>query len=1011
MKKLLAYIFLSIGFLSIAPQFLFAAQYKEETVSGDYTKTISALISAKKAGYYNNDGTLINDYGDSPGGAITKPGYIAEMYDNTYYKTDGNLVFVYDAGQGGVVDATEANPNKPQNDDRIVGMYYKNGDQLVFVDAGNRLAGVPGSAFDSEPSKDKEFVYAMGKRFGFANDAANADAYESIFNKRANQVSFGSDKSIKDRQQETAGIAKDAVTLNGEIDAIQKQLTELKKDPEANAEEITALENQLKDKTEQRDKLKQTNAENVAAITSAGAAAEKKLAGPTPDNFASLGLCVPTIHWNASVEWDPKACLAGLVNLGIQVVSVPFTWSAGLLDYVTNFTVRDFGVYFSKGGKLYNSVNNVWQLMKNICNIFFIVALVYIAIKTMLNADGFQEKQRLINVIIFAFLINFSMFFSKVMIDVSNTASLQVFNVLVQTANKQTGLSDVKQIAQNTTAGSPVAAATVSQSSLADVFLSNMQIQRFVINSSGGGLGFNNLDYGFIAVYGLFTIIFIIIATIVIAVIAGMMTIRFLVLVLLLMTSPIAYVGTFVPAAIGSYSQMWWQKLKDNLTFLPVLMLMFYITMQFTQFATAQVTTNANDYISLIFAYVMTIAMLVISLSVAKSVGGSAGAADFGSKWAKAAIGGATFGLAARVGRRAAGATGYLANKSGVSGLTKRIANSNSLLFRATGAGALARQALKGGEKLQNATFDARNTGAAKNLGLGEGLKDGYKKGIVEANEKLAKEKIEYAKKQTEKSDKQKADEEIYKQYERAQKNLKDNTDSEDKYQKALDEAQKKIDGAEDHIDNEIKKEQSEIDKQLLENEKELRDLEKVLTDAAATKEQKEAAQKEKTKRDGRKTDLEDRKVKVAGEKDARLEAERKKINIEFKEAEESLKAVRKAKDQVKKDAEDAEAVVKSFGYKPDDLKKQVDDADKVIKQKKKEYIAHLESNARKTFGSNNLSFVPSEQTDAYRAKLAEELKQLYKSSEDKELKKALDLIKKQAKEDEKKEEKKDDKK
>src|SRR3989338_1077359 len=62
-------------------------------------------------------------------------------------------------------------------------------------------------------------------------------------------------------------------------------------------------------------------------------------------------------------------------------------------------------------------LSNAWTVVRDLSNIFFILILLYISIKTILGLGGHEVKKMIFHVIIMALLINFSMFFTKVVID------------------------------------------------------------------------------------------------------------------------------------------------------------------------------------------------------------------------------------------------------------------------------------------------------------------------------------------------------------------------------------------------------------------------------------------------------------------------------------------------------------------------------------------------------------------------------------------------------------------
>jgi len=73
-------------------------------------------------------------------------------------------------------------------------------------------------------------------------------------------------------------------------------------------------------------------------------------------------------------------------------------------------------------------VSNAWGVVRDLSNIFFILILLYIAVKIILDMGGHEAKKMIAKVLIIALLINFSMFFTQIIIDSSNILALIFYN-------------------------------------------------------------------------------------------------------------------------------------------------------------------------------------------------------------------------------------------------------------------------------------------------------------------------------------------------------------------------------------------------------------------------------------------------------------------------------------------------------------------------------------------------------------------------------------------------------
>lgn len=75
-----------------------------------------------------------------------------------------------------------------------------------------------------------------------------------------------------------------------------------------------------------------------------------------------------------------------------------------------------------------NFLPEAWRIIRDFSNIFFILVLLYISIKMILGLGVAEMKKMIVNVIIAALLINFSMFMTQVVIDSSNVLALIFYN-------------------------------------------------------------------------------------------------------------------------------------------------------------------------------------------------------------------------------------------------------------------------------------------------------------------------------------------------------------------------------------------------------------------------------------------------------------------------------------------------------------------------------------------------------------------------------------------------------
>lgn len=138
----------------------------------------------------------------------------------------------------------------------------------------------------------------------------------------------------------------------------------------------------------------------------------------------SLFVVAPTHVAHADIG---SAVLNVLYEFVVTVFGIFLGLSAVILNYALNEFVINFGFNFENGGWGY-AINNLWIIIRDIFNLTFIFGLVYIGFKMILNSNDSQAKRWLANLIIAALLVNFSLFFTKFFVDITNFIATEILD-------------------------------------------------------------------------------------------------------------------------------------------------------------------------------------------------------------------------------------------------------------------------------------------------------------------------------------------------------------------------------------------------------------------------------------------------------------------------------------------------------------------------------------------------------------------------------------------------------
>ncbi len=335
-----------------------------------------------------------------------------------------------------------------------------------------------------------------------------------------------------------------------------------------------------------------------------------------PDNKSCEGI-VNTIR-------NPFTCIFayGIASTLLWIFA-KFVFLAGVLfDFSVKISIFKISEYFSSGVAL------VWSTVRDLGNIIFIFFLLWISIQTILGLDN--AKKYLANIIITALLINFSLFFTRVIIDASNIVALQFYSSIVDATCATTG-SYMEKL--DGCISDKLAAAT----GLATIF------------NEGKGSAAVPINFSNVLLVGIFGSIFYLIVAFVLLQAAFMFIARTVALVLLAAISPIAFVGNILPQT-QKYAKEWWGAVTNQALVAPIFLLFIWIVVKLSNAGSAgalfggggqQVSAGgladaftSGGSVNLVFGFFFLIGLLYFALKITKEYSGKFGTAavEFGSK-------------------------------------------------------------------------------------------------------------------------------------------------------------------------------------------------------------------------------------------------------------------------------------------------------------------------------------------------------------------------------------------
>jgi hypothetical protein len=389
--------------------------------------------------------------------------------------------------------------------------------------------------------------------------------------------------------------------------------------------------------------------------------------------------------------------------------NVLFRPVAALTELVAK--IFDYLIYYSTNSDSYKGgfIGKAWGAVRDIANIFFIIALLYIAIKTILNIGASNNKKLIGFIIIFALLINFSLFFTQVIIDSSNILAKVFYNQLSPV--DQQG----KELKPNEDGSKSITVALVA------TFNPHEIISKEVYNG-------HEVQFIFITLLSVAVMVYMIY---IFATCALLFVGRVVMLWLSMVFSPIAFASYALPFDIpGLGHKQWWENLLKNAFLAPIFIFFLYVIFLFGDaLKSITVSLNANDeFLIRIMESIIPFAIIFVLLMKAKKMAveysGEMGkmVSKIGSMVGGLALGagglalGAAVGGAAVLGRRTIGRNA-LKNFEGDKGKALKIQSKQKGF-----TGWQARQRLKMMEGASKASFDVRTTSVGKKFSKVTGM-------------------------------------------------------------------------------------------------------------------------------------------------------------------------------------------------------------------------------------------------------------------------------------------------
>lgn len=264
-------------------------------------------------------------------------------------------------------------------------------------------------------------------------------------------------------------------------------------------------------------------------------------------------------------------------NIILQIMGFLVFIAGNILDLVITVTIVNL-----KGTlESLPVITEVWKVIRDFINLFFIFIVLYISIGTILGLESINWRKTLSNLVIAAIFMNFSLFLTKVVVDVSNVMTLTFYDQLPNVGTTAGGSVD------SALGNKPKLSSSIMQSlSLQSIY--NPREQRLPqtageVATYAASQTAQPFNESFVLILAtVMGSVFLLVTAFVMLAGAWLFVLRFIKIVVLMIKSPMAFAGWVLPR-FQPFSTKWLNDLQAQAIFPVAYMAMMWMTFRILQ--------------------------------------------------------------------------------------------------------------------------------------------------------------------------------------------------------------------------------------------------------------------------------------------------------------------------------------------------------------------------------------------------------------------------------------------
>ena len=317
-----------------------------------------------------------------------------------------------------------------------------------------------------------------------------------------------------------------------------------------------------------------------------------------------------------------------------------------LFDLLLFFTIDSS----SYSGVYASFINEGWRILRDLVNIAFILVLLSLAIKIILDLKAAEAKKMIGTVVIIALLINFSLFFVRVIVDSGNVLAHVFYNAITATADTNyLGSKSISASLVNAYNPSRIFLAFHDENNQAALTIKGQDPSAPPTQFLQKGTDVNQYA-GYFILFSLLATALNVVTIWVFLVVCLLFLARTVGLWIVMLFAPIAFISYIVPKVEGFKTGFghhdWWMDLLKYTLLAPIFVFFLYLIVMFLNLGAVKDVLGAENastlqkILAIMFPFFVVMAILLRAKKTASELAGSLGETIMGAAQKVAGVAG-----------------------------------------------------------------------------------------------------------------------------------------------------------------------------------------------------------------------------------------------------------------------------------------------------------------------------------------------------------------------------------